>query len=234
MTDNCAPFSTPAPVRHSGRTQPPLLVISTGAPAPGRGVVEKSGWRRTPTPGTALRRRHSADQIPPLRRPLGGSGRNDGWGAKRRRMARRAGKREASRLFLRSLLLVASAGRCGRTSGVDGADIGRATRRVKEINCKKGIFWGTPGGPGRMEGAGGPLPLTPLRQAQGRLSPGGEGGCSCGSRRAEAGKTYGIRAFCPLPLGEGVRGRGLPGNPCRRPFSLCPAFAEESNYGRNQ
>ncbi len=76
---------------------------------------------------------------------------------------RRAGKREASRLFLRSLLPGASAGRCGRTSGVDGVDIGCATRRVKEIICKRGMFWGRPG---HMEGAGGPLPLTP--------SPGGE------------------------------------------------------------
>ena len=59
------------------------------------------------------------------------------WMADRRR---RAGKRESSRLFLRSLLPGASAGRGRRTSGVDGADIECATRRVKEINCKKGIF----------------------------------------------------------------------------------------------
>ena len=40
-----------------------------------------------------------------------------------------------------------------RTSGVDRADIGRRNRRVKEINCNKGIFWGTPGRPaaGRVQ-----------------------------------------------------------------------------------
>ena len=53
-------------------------------------AAEKSGWRRAPATRAALRHRRSAVQISPLRRPSGGSGRNDGlglggfWGLPRR------------------------------------------------------------------------------------------------------------------------------------------------------
>ena len=67
-----------------------------------------------------------------------------------------------------------------------------------------------------------PLPLTP--------SPGGEGGCFRGNRlvrKQEKRTEYG--RFAPLPLGEGVRGRGLPENPCRRPFLAFSGFRWESS-----
>ncbi len=131
---------------------------------------------------------------------------------------RRAGKREGSRLFLRSLLSGASAGRCGRTSGVDGADIGRGNRRVKEIIYRKGNnFWcAAPadppqGGCGRrLRSFAGGFDRRPFRRGSLR----GE------SRAFAPDETEGRRNRNAAPPGRGGRNHRFP--PARQPFRIMP------------
>ncbi len=131
---------------------------------------------------------------------------------------RRAGKREGSRLFLRSLLSGASAGRCGRTSGVDGADIGRGNRRVKEIIYRKGNnFWcAAPadppqGGCGRrLRSFAGGFDRRPFRRGSLR----GE------SRAFAPDETEGRRNRDAAPPGRGGRNHRFP--PARQPFRIMP------------
>ena len=131
---------------------------------------------------------------------------------------RRAGKREGSRLFLRSLLLGASAGRCGRTSGVDGADIGRGNRRVKEIIYRKGNnFWcAAPADPPqgrcgrRLRSFAGGFDRRPFRRGSLR----GE------SRAFAPDETEGRRNRDAAPPGRGGRNHRFP--PARQPFRIMP------------